>query len=645
MATAKTIQQQLAEAIQLIFKDASIKKIDKDNLLDIHIPEINEKKGTHLYFNTAKDQIKIGFYCRDENFINDVIEREFESIEADSHGLRIKGNPIFTSVMTAISATLNFLNGITNDRVLNSKTQESNSNDSVIVEDDPSIAAFVENFGNDDLSGFLENYLESDKIIVLTISRNDLESATVNNVDYSDNVEYLGGVELNDWKALSKLIGKSESDWAKNEFTAENPSGIVLLYSEGKYVYAFSNPNDIELEGDYANDLDENNDNYFENNEDDNINEDNVSFKIDKDSIPQILEDINVYKKLKHFEISYYTKEYSDLNYSLVYKVNNSNIQVNRVNWYNDSYWTGKIERNELIEGLKKYYNGEIDGTELIDEYFDRGIVEYDFNRAGNFNNGVDFQITDIDDLKDIPEDLQDDDGNLDVWELSNFSIPEEEDLYDDNVGSVYCYEIEINDKTYELVVDELKEEEIQKVYNFSEFDIDDLDLLSNASYRIENEKVLPGLLYMPNKLIEEGFEETQNPFFFTSLVHISDDELSGFLFVDAQGFHSDCYTENEIKFIFSWDGLININILEEDASSIKIELISTKATLIITEPYSKNLKVLLSIYNTIWKDVIFRFADEKDYDWDIIQNEMGVTILTFDSQDEYISWISEVGK
>jgi hypothetical protein len=522
MATAKratkTIQQELADQILEIYTNSIVKKIDKDNFLDIHIPEINKKKGTHLFFNTAKDNIKIGFYCREEEFINEVINREFDSIEAASNGLRIKGNPVYTNVITAVKAAFIFLKSINKNESFISNIDDSESNDLVKGNNDELIDAFVENFGDDNLSGFLENYLESDKTIVLTISRSDLESATVNNVDYSDNVQYLGGVELNDWKALSKLIGKSESDWAKNEFTAENPSGIVLLYSEGKYVYAFSNPNDLELEDSDDNDSDEDYDNYFENseNEDENENdednaevdidfivepvnvdttlfgsdsdtyfgndeddesnselededydsyfensddesiEDNVSLNIDKDTIPQILEEIDANKKIKHFQITYYTREYSDLNYSLVYKVNSSNVQVNRVNWYNDSYWTGNIERKELIEGLNKYYNGEIDGSELIDNYFDRGIVEYEFNRAGNFNNGVDFQITDIDDLTDIPDDLQDDEGNLDVWELSNNYVSEEEELYDDNVGSVYSYQIEINDQTYELVKDEI---------------------------------------------------------------------------------------------------------------------------------------------------------------------------------------------
>jgi hypothetical protein len=401
--------------------------------------------------------------------------------------------------------------------------------------------------------------------------------------------------------------------------------GIVLFYCNGNYVYAFSNPK----EDDFGFDHDE-------------LIEDNLSLKLDKDTIPQILAEINSDKNLKHIQITYYTKDYSDLNYSLVYKVNNANVQVNRVNWYNDSYWKSEIERSEFVEGLEKYYEGQINVLELIDEYLYKGIVEYEFAGVGDLGNGLDFQITDLDDLTDIPENLQDEDGNLDVWALSNEIIPEEEDLYEDNVGKIYSYTISLNGKTYELIIDELNKDEIQKVCNFSEFDIDDLDLIAKASTRIENEKVLTGLLYIPNKLVEMGFDEVENPFFFTSLVHVSENEYSGFLLVNAAGFHSDCYTENEIKFIFSWDTLINIRIVEEDAISIKIELIKEDGSLLIHEPYSKNLKVLLSIYNSIWKDVVLRFAAESEYDWDIIQNDMGVSISTFDSQDEYVNWITE---
>jgi hypothetical protein len=64
----KTLQQQLANGITNKFKDAVVKKIDKDNYLDIHLPSVHPKKGTHLGINTARGEIKIVFYCREDDF-------------------------------------------------------------------------------------------------------------------------------------------------------------------------------------------------------------------------------------------------------------------------------------------------------------------------------------------------------------------------------------------------------------------------------------------------------------------------------------------------------------------------------------------------------------------------------------------------
>jgi hypothetical protein len=626
--TVESLQLQLANSINAIYNDAVVKKIDTDNFLDIYIPSINSSRGTHLYFNTSKDGIKIGFYVRDESFINDVLLRAANSIEAASNGLRLIGNPKFDDVDSAIAAAVDFLSAILNEKL----SQQINTSKKQVAEvpeieeiNQDLIDAFLEIYGNDDLSEFLENYLVDGEIVVLTIQPEDFIAAVKDDTGYSDLVNTLGSVGIDSWSDLAELIGEKEANKAKKEYKDEDPGGIVLFYCNGNYVYAFSNPK----EADFGFDHDE-------------LIEDDQSLKLDEDTIPQILAEINRDKNLKHIQITYYTKDYSDLNYSLVYKVNNSNVQVNRVNWYNDSYWKSELERSEFVEGLEKYYEGQINVLELIDEYLYKGIVEYEFAGVGDLGNGLDFQVTDLDDLTDIPENLQDEDGNLDVWALSNEIIPEEEDLYEDNVGKIYSYTISLNGKTYELISDELNKDEIQEVCNFSEFDIDDLELISKASTRIENEKVLTGLLYIPNKLVEMGFDEVENPFFFTSLVHVSEEEDPGFLLVNAAGFHSDCYTENEIKFIFSWDTLINIRIVEEDAISIKIELIKEDGSLLIHEPYSKNLKVLLSIYNSIWKDVVLRFAAESEYDWDIIQNDMGVSISTFDSQDEYVNWITE---
>jgi hypothetical protein len=53
----------------------------------------------------------------------------------------------------------------------------------------------------------------------------------------------VGIVGKKSWQLLSKLIGKEESDWVKNEFIDEDPMSIALLYCNAKYVYAFSDPN------------------------------------------------------------------------------------------------------------------------------------------------------------------------------------------------------------------------------------------------------------------------------------------------------------------------------------------------------------------------------------------------------------------
>ena len=54
-------QANLANQITSVIPDAVVKKVDKDNFLDIHIPSVNEKKGTHLFFTQEKERLKWGF--------------------------------------------------------------------------------------------------------------------------------------------------------------------------------------------------------------------------------------------------------------------------------------------------------------------------------------------------------------------------------------------------------------------------------------------------------------------------------------------------------------------------------------------------------------------------------------------------------
>lgn len=461
-----SLQEQLFAGIKVVFPDAEAKKINKDNFLDIYIPTVSPARGTHLFFNTVKGAIKIGYYTRDEDFINKVVSLAYQSIDAASNGLRIKDNPKFDDVESAVAAALDFLSAILNEKLdqpINTSVKQVTEVPEKEEINQDLIDAFLEIYGNDDLSEFLENYLVDGEIMVLTIDPEDFIAAVKDDTGYSDLVNTLGSVDMDSWSDLAELIGKKEANKAKKEYKDEDPSGIVLFYCDGKYVYSFSKPKEEE-------DFDEISDELVDALFNSTKPKDNQSLMLDKNTIPQILKEINADKKLKHIQITYYINDYSDLYFGLVYKVNNCNVEVNRVNWYNDSYWTGEIEREQLIEGLTEYLNGQINGLELFEGYIHAD--DWKFDRAGTLDNGVEFSITDLNGLTDIPKNLQDEDGELDVWELSNYIVQEEEDLYDENKGWPFSYEFSLNGKTYGLIIDRSNEEKTDE----EEEEIDEYD-------------------------------------------------------------------------------------------------------------------------------------------------------------------------
>jgi hypothetical protein len=123
-----SLQHLLAESILQSFPEAIVKKIDSDNYLDIHIPSIHPKKGTHIFFNTTKQSIKIGFYCREKDFVQQALRIADGLLEEYSQGIRLKGNPEFTDVETAIEISLKFLeilgqNSATSVVAIKSKTE------------------------------------------------------------------------------------------------------------------------------------------------------------------------------------------------------------------------------------------------------------------------------------------------------------------------------------------------------------------------------------------------------------------------------------------------------------------------------------------------------------------------------------------
>jgi len=143
--TVLSLQEQLYKAIVEQYPDAVSKKMNKDNFMDLHLPSLNSKKGTHIFFNTTKEGIKFGFYCRDEEFVKSILDKS-SSIEQYAQGVRPAGNPIFTNVDEAAQAALDFIwemTGQSKSYRQNNVEEISNDLDDFHVEDSQLIHTLV----------------------------------------------------------------------------------------------------------------------------------------------------------------------------------------------------------------------------------------------------------------------------------------------------------------------------------------------------------------------------------------------------------------------------------------------------------------------------------------------------------------------
>lgn len=111
-----TLQASLLKGLQKAIPGIEVKKIDKDNFLDIHIPAISKAKATHLFFNTPKSGIKVGFYCRDEDFVKKTLKKS-KKLESYSQGIRLTNNPVFGTPELAIKAALTLVELMTKEKV------------------------------------------------------------------------------------------------------------------------------------------------------------------------------------------------------------------------------------------------------------------------------------------------------------------------------------------------------------------------------------------------------------------------------------------------------------------------------------------------------------------------------------------------
>ena len=612
----KTIQEQLVAEISKTYSDAEAKKVDKDNFLDIHIPSINSKRGTHLFFNTGKNEIKIGFYCRDEDFNNDILSRS-SHIEAYAQGVRIKNNPAFTTVSEAISAALNFLSELRGEKKQTkaSKPKESNLKNLVSAFNDKLV-----NGGLDDqMMGELDALTIPGSLLLYEISKENLQKSFDTEIVTNDDFDLTKFIELGDWDELIEIIGDEEVTKNKEEYASEtiySNGCILLLYCEGEYIYSFMSPGE---EG-----ADE---------EDEKVETNYSEFDINRIA----LENIELVKDHSKELYKYLKTENEHL-----YFEDNCIIVSACLDRQNMDIAPDKATK--IIEDLESYME------EGISNFVNPFNIEY-----GTFNDSIQIKTYIYDgvevtsgcsDIYDLFDKSVDDFDSEEEYEKAANEFVDEMWYQNIKIGIVppELTENLISSNSFDINLEDFDlsdDSELDEI-NLADFDLDDAELISKVNKKVKEENTLTELIYVNNALKENGFEiDNHNPFFFTSMVNVSDKELNGFLYVNMDGFHSNCVEENEMQMIFSWDSVKNIEIVEEDESSIKINIIAEEGILSITEPYSKNLLILHSLYKNIWKKVVERFVGQNAIMWDIVENEMGISRIVFESHDDYKNWIT----
>lgn len=165
---------------------------------------------------------------------------------------------------------------------------------------------------------------------------------------------------------------------------------------------------------------------------------------------------------------------------------------------------------------------------------------------------------------------------------------------------------------------------------------------ISNICSKIESEKLLPFLPYIYKDLSSLGFDtDKHNPFYFNSSVKIGDD-MHGFLYVNMDGFFSNCVNDDEVTQVFNWDSVMDLKIkINSDDMSAMIALCTEDGMLTIEDVNGTSLKIVKAIYDTIWQDVIQEFKDAPMILWNKI-DDMGVKRKSFDSSNIFIEYFEE---
>ena len=151
---------------------------------------------------------------------------------------------------------------------------------------------------------------------------------------------------------------------------------------------------------------------------------------------------------------------------------------------------------------------------------------------------------------------------------------------------------------------------------------------IETISKGIKKTKTLPFLPFIKEDLENRGFKNLpkREPWFYIDEVTIN--EMTGFLFINMDGFYSNCVNNDEITFIGTWDKVYNLQLFDNQDPE-REDMLEGLINLLISFDENKNpdeamvlslfieghssksgspFSVIQSIYDNIWKKMIDKY-------------------------------------
>jgi len=104
------------------------------------------------------------------------------------------------------------------------------------------IDEFVKACGDELFWDVLDYFKESGNIIFVSIDSEDLIDSISEGIFTKEMLQLIGSAKIDDWQTITSITNQEEAKSIKKEFKDENNEYILVLYCQGKYVYAYSSP-------------------------------------------------------------------------------------------------------------------------------------------------------------------------------------------------------------------------------------------------------------------------------------------------------------------------------------------------------------------------------------------------------------------